>query len=287
MEIVAKMITLERFAYTPMGTFGRLLFDEFECYTVERPWLNNKPRESCIPEGTYPLKLGVYNRGGYPAYEVLNVPNRSLIKIHVGNTIDDVIGCIAPGKDLSFLDGKWGVTGSRKAYNELMSSLNGITEAKLKITHYKPQVDLCGLLYFLEYSGQSKYVEGKDKIRQAKIAAEIAKWTAKAQAYENDAQRTHSWEVEALKQSQYSWKDEFWTVILGILLIGPMALAIVSVMTGDIIYTEATKAMWQAYKDMPYVIQGLYPAVILASMGMRYKGKRDAAESIKQVVDKG
>lgn len=133
-----KMITLERFAYTPMGTFGRLLFDEFECYTVERPWLNNKPRESCIPEGTYTLKLGVYNRGGYPAYEVLNVPNRSLIKIHVGNTMDDVIGCISPGKELSFLGGKWGVTGSRKALNEFMESMGGAESATLSITQYRP-----------------------------------------------------------------------------------------------------------------------------------------------------
>jgi len=33
----------------------------------------------------------MYNRGGYPAYEVMGVPERTLIKIHVGNSIDDVI----------------------------------------------------------------------------------------------------------------------------------------------------------------------------------------------------
>jgi hypothetical protein len=57
---VAERIVLERFAYTPIGSFGRLMFPEFQCYTVERPWLDNKIRESCIPEGEYALKLGMY-----------------------------------------------------------------------------------------------------------------------------------------------------------------------------------------------------------------------------------
>jgi hypothetical protein len=119
-------VLLERFAYTPVGTFGKFIFEEFQCYTVERPWLDNKPRESCIPEGVYPLKLGMYNRGGYPAYEVMDVPNRSLIKIHIGNTMDDIVGCIAPGKSLGFLERKWGVSSSKKAFQEFMRAMDGI-----------------------------------------------------------------------------------------------------------------------------------------------------------------
>ena len=59
-------VLLERFAYTPMGIFGRIMSPEFQCYTVERPWLDNRARESCIPEGVYRLRLGTFNRGGYP-----------------------------------------------------------------------------------------------------------------------------------------------------------------------------------------------------------------------------
>lgn len=130
-----------------------------------------------------------------------------------------------------------------------------------------------------------KYVEGKNQIRMAKVGAEVAKWTAKAAAYEADANRTQSWEMEALKQSQYSWKDEFWTVILGVLLLTPMALAIAGVVTGDSMFKAMIDAAWAAYGSMPIVIQSLYPVVILASMGIRYKGKREAAESIKNVID--
>ena len=131
-------VILERFAYSPHGVFGRIIIPEFECFTVERPWLDNKPRESCIPEGTYKIELGQYNRGGYPAYEVLEVPNRSLIKIHIGNTIDDVIGCIAPGKALGYLERKWAVTSSRKAFNEFMGAMEGIQESTLEIKSYQP-----------------------------------------------------------------------------------------------------------------------------------------------------
>ena len=135
---MSETITLQRFAYTPMGTFGKILFEEFECFTVERPWLNNKARESCIPEGRYPLKLGMYNRGGYPAYEVMGVPDRSLIKIHIGNTMDDIIGCISPGKSLGYIGGKWGVTSSKKAFQEFMIAMGDAELSSLNIVQFTP-----------------------------------------------------------------------------------------------------------------------------------------------------
>lgn len=135
---MVESVLLERFAYSPHGVFGRIIIPEFECFTVERPWLDNKPRESCIPEGSYGIQLGRYNRGGYPAYEVLDVPERTLIKIHVGNTIDDVIGCIAPGKSLGYLERKWAVTSSRKAFKEFMGAMEGAETSKLEVRSYNP-----------------------------------------------------------------------------------------------------------------------------------------------------
>lgn len=131
-------VLLERFAYTPHGVFGKIILPDFECYTIERPWLNNKVEVSCIPEGDYELKLGVYNRGGYPSYEVLDVPGRTHIKIHVGNTIDDIVGCISPGKSLGFLKGKWAVTSSRDAFDEFMEHMDGAQHGQIKIYQYMP-----------------------------------------------------------------------------------------------------------------------------------------------------
>ena len=129
-------VQLERFAYTPVGTFGRLYVPEFQCFTVERPWLNNAPKESCIPEGEYEIRLGQYNRGGYPAYEVVGVPDRTLIKIHIGNTMDDLLGCIALGKALGWVERKWAVTSSKKAFAEFMTAMDGAATAQLHIAAY-------------------------------------------------------------------------------------------------------------------------------------------------------
>lgn len=124
-------LTLTRFAYTPMGTFGRLeLPSGADLYTVERPWLSNKRRESCIPEGRYAMGMresGVVNRstsGEYTqGWEIKDVPARTYIMIHPGNTMDDLQGCIAPGLDLGFVGGRWAVTQSRDAFRRLMDEL--------------------------------------------------------------------------------------------------------------------------------------------------------------------
>lgn len=131
---------LTRFAYTPNGTFGRLVVSGKEFYTVERPWKNNESNVSCIPEGDYTLRMrdsGVVSRSTGGAYsrgwEVTSVKGRSFIMIHPGNTVDDLQGCIAPGKGLGAVSGKWAVVSSRQAFDELMKLLAGQTEWKLTI----------------------------------------------------------------------------------------------------------------------------------------------------------
>lgn len=137
--------TLERFAYSPVGTFGRLQVGNLEWFTVERPWLNNQAQVSCIPEGTYTLKKrqsqvvanstgGAYAEG----WEVTKVPGRSYIMIHPGNTMSDLMGCIAPGKTLAYVAGKWAVGSSRTAFDELMRALAGETEWTLEIKQSPP-----------------------------------------------------------------------------------------------------------------------------------------------------
>lgn len=111
-------MTLTRFAYTPVGTFGRLYLPEFQCYTVERPWLDNRVKESCIPEGRYRLMRARFHRGGYDTYEVIDVPGRSLIKFHIGNTMHDVLGCIALGRQLGYVDGTWAVMSSARTFHD-------------------------------------------------------------------------------------------------------------------------------------------------------------------------
>lgn len=122
---------LWRDSYTEMGTFGRLeLSNGMQFYTVERPWLANRPRVSCVPQGTYTLNKrfsnvvkrtsgGKYSQG----WEVQNVPERTYIMIHPANTMDDLEGCIGVGDSLGFVKGKWAVLNSRKAFDKLMDEL--------------------------------------------------------------------------------------------------------------------------------------------------------------------
>lgn len=138
-------ITLTRFGYTPMGTFGRLeLPSGAEIYTVERPWQSNRQRKSCIPEGRYDLRMrasGVVSRstaGEFTeGWEVTDVPGRTYIMIHPGNTMDDLLGCIAPGLALGVVGGKWAVTQSRDAFRDVMRELAEADEWVLHIRPYR------------------------------------------------------------------------------------------------------------------------------------------------------
>ena len=127
------VIVLERFAYSPDGTFGVMTFPTGEqFYTVERPWLGNKPMESCIPEGLYILQKryspavdrssgGEFDEG----WEVTNVPGRTFIMIHPGNWPINFQGCIGVGKEYTVIPDRSGVprngvTRSRDAFRDMM-----------------------------------------------------------------------------------------------------------------------------------------------------------------------
>lgn len=129
------MLTLERFCYSPCGTFGRLTLPEFMAWTVERPWLNNSPRESCIPEGEYALEEATFFRGGYKTYEIIGVPGRTLIKFHKANTKNDLLGCVGLGRRLGVVDMEWGVIESAPAFAEFMAAMNREKPDKVIVTH--------------------------------------------------------------------------------------------------------------------------------------------------------
>ena len=133
------MINLCRFCYSDWGTFGRLSAGGRVWFTVERPWAYNHRNVSCIPEGVYPVRMDYYHRGGYPAYELDNVPGRSEIKIHIGNTLDDVSGCVAIGMDMGWVNGKWAIKHSKVAFHDFMAAMDGIDKTVIKIYQYKPE----------------------------------------------------------------------------------------------------------------------------------------------------
>ena len=135
------IVRIERFADTPYGAFGNLIVQNagFRGFSVERPWCGNQPGVSCIPAGVYHMERGYYNRGGYPAWEVVGVLLRSEIKIHRANCASQLQGCIAPGLALGWVkvrgadEPTWAVTNSRKAFGQFMHAMGDATEAILDI----------------------------------------------------------------------------------------------------------------------------------------------------------
>lgn len=83
--------------YFPDGTNGELLHNNKRvCFTIELPWLANKQRVSCIPEGRYELTKRYSQR--YKHHVLVNdVEGRTLILIHTFNdALKESKGCIAP-----------------------------------------------------------------------------------------------------------------------------------------------------------------------------------------------
>ena len=109
-------LLLERFCYHPEGTLGVLTVGGVEFYTVERPWEENLPRISCIPEGEYAMKRRKSPKFGW-SWEVKNVPNRTYILFHSANFPDELQGCIAPG--MALMSDRIAVARSRDAMKEL------------------------------------------------------------------------------------------------------------------------------------------------------------------------
>ena len=112
---------LTRFAMFDDRVIGRLDHDGVTFYTIERPWLDNKPFVSCIPCGDYIMRRfsDLHGRrsskdvGGEDVWEICDVDGRTFVLIHVANRSRNVLGCIGLGTTL--YENVQGVGNSRKA----------------------------------------------------------------------------------------------------------------------------------------------------------------------------
>lgn len=119
---------------------GALLINgRLEIVTLELPWLNNLPKKSCIPEGVYSCEK-VRNRttgGGTfirETFLVKDVPGRSGILFHVGNSVLDTEGCILVGLKLPSLAGQDLIEQSVLAFNKFLAITGGVEKMTLQIS---------------------------------------------------------------------------------------------------------------------------------------------------------
>jgi hypothetical protein len=116
-------LLLIRDTMTEDSTQGKLYLNgEYQCETLEKPWLDNKKSVSCIPKGNYKVRFRYPRESGsydYLHLLVKDVKDRSYILFHIGNSPKDSRGCILTGKTRK--DNFVGL--SRKAHTKLMADL--------------------------------------------------------------------------------------------------------------------------------------------------------------------
>jgi hypothetical protein len=85
-------LTIRRALSDEQGTLGVVFVGgEFFCFSIELPWRFNAREISCFPAGQYRLLYTMSPRLRIRTYEVVDVPNRSGIRIHSGNVAGDKI----------------------------------------------------------------------------------------------------------------------------------------------------------------------------------------------------
>lgn len=95
-------LILERNRSTLHSTTGKLLLVDKEnnliiqLQTLERPWLFNARKASCIPTGKYLVRRHISPKFGQ-CFKILDVQGRSDILIHSGNVVNDTLGCVLVG----------------------------------------------------------------------------------------------------------------------------------------------------------------------------------------------
>lgn len=110
-------LILDRHTHTEEYTQGHLWLrrdwpwkpDRFLAHTLERPWADNEPGHSCIPEGDYVVEPWTRPNGDnvfiVSGGSVCKLPDelsenktRCLILFHSANFPRQIQGCIAPGR---------------------------------------------------------------------------------------------------------------------------------------------------------------------------------------------
>ena len=97
------MIEITRIHSTPYLTIGVVkTYKDSMCsfigFSLELGWKDNVPNISCIPPGFYKYTEYYSNKFRSICLRLLEVPERTGIVIHPGNTTDDTQGCILVGE---------------------------------------------------------------------------------------------------------------------------------------------------------------------------------------------
>jgi len=121
---------LYRFArFGDEGIAGHLIASTFRCCTLELPWRENRRDVSSIPAGKYDLVSAPAKSTFYLESDGISVHDkpgvaRWGIRFDRANWAHELLGCIAVGRGLGFLNGMVAVQDSQVAREKLVDTLN-------------------------------------------------------------------------------------------------------------------------------------------------------------------
>lgn len=143
------LIILKRIGSGKDGMSGVLVHniqtsvDRFEhrpfCVSVERDY--EDPKYKPIKPGDFLAKR--YHSEKYPdTFEIVDLPGasilvgRSKILFHWGNTEEDSMGCVILGEQFEYLNKKFAVLQSKKAFQEFMEITKGLESFNFRISEF-------------------------------------------------------------------------------------------------------------------------------------------------------
>jgi len=118
-----------------VGTFGVLQWEGDKApfaLSLEDPWRNNEQNVSCIPSGEYIARRFDSPTHGM-TFQIMDVPGRTLILFHRGNTHINTEGCVLIGEKFHFLDGIPSIAASREGFDEFWSRVKDEEEFEVSI----------------------------------------------------------------------------------------------------------------------------------------------------------
>lgn len=116
-------ITITRTSENDKSVTGEVFVNGiFACHSLELPWKNNASYISSIPSGTYDAILR-YDKADKWRLQLLNVPGRSGIQLHVGNWPTQIEGCVLVGDQV--YNYKNELRNSVQAYNRIKEQFYG------------------------------------------------------------------------------------------------------------------------------------------------------------------
>jgi hypothetical protein len=125
---------LQRVYIGDQGAFGVLSKNDDPPFAVTLERTFRPDNEVVIPFGVHKCIRTMFNKGGYPTYEVLLPETKhTLVKFHRGNLEEHSLGCVLVAESYQQFGAMFGIGNSKAGFNEFMEHTCSVDEFMLLV----------------------------------------------------------------------------------------------------------------------------------------------------------